>query len=265
MPCRAPSNNRLMPLLACLLGLAGAACTTETRSLTHVQASLEAAPGLAQVRLSHLARGEANRPMTLEQSAAADKLDVRFDGQPLLFDDGQPVRAYSSSLLSSYWVPEAETAIEFVRDGAVVVQTDVIDLAEDRFNYLILHGDPETPDLLVLESPLEARIVRIANLRKDGGALEYTMLDSDGEPIGDSDTIANGEGVSMPAPAQAAAVRLVAADGEQATHRINCNPSFSLVHHDEPLGLTLTPSAPESDEDWLAHCYDLDCACDAPE
>lgn len=272
MPLRAPSHSRLMPLLACLLGLTGAACTTERASLTHVEASLEAGPGLAQIRLSHLARGGADPVNT--PSNPADKLAMHLDGQPLLFGDGKPVLAYQQNSLSSYWVPEAEAGVEFVRDGKVVAQTAAIELAEERFTYLILHGDPETPDVLVLESALEARIVRIANVRKDGGALQYVLLDGDDQPIGETETLAYGAGVTLPAPANATTVRLIAANGEESTERINCNPSFSLVSYDEPFDRTdpsmfrhglLTPTAPESEEDWLAQCFDLDCSCDAPE
>ena len=261
MSYRALSCDRSIQLLACLLGLAGAACTTDVRSLTHARASLEEEPGLGQVWMSHLAHdglpGDG-------REAPFDKLDVRLDGQPLLLDGAKPVVAQSNVLIE-YYLPEGEGALDFVRNGNVLVTSEPVDIGADRFNYVILHGQAAAPQLLVLESERGARIVRIANVRKDGGALEYTMLDGDGEPIGAAESLAYGDAVSVPAPAEATAVRLAGADGEQADERINCNPGYALVAHDLPVGLALIPSRPESEDDALAHCYDLDCACDAPQ
>lgn len=262
--------SRLLPSVRpaayLLLGLALAACTTEVRSLTHVQASLEAGPGLAPLHISYLARGG------FEQTDAA-KLEVRFDGQPVVLDNGQPLEVNTTGFMLTYFVPQGPGAISFLRDGQTVAESDPLEFEVDRINHLFLYGDPDSPELLVLEDPYQQRRVRLVNVHEHGEPVTFALADQDGVPLMDAMTLAYGDWWSESVDENVAFVH-VASAGAASQAPIDCDPTFRLVVYREDeatmdlppsLGPLVAPSAPQSAEAEAALCYAPDCACDASE
>jgi hypothetical protein len=265
-PSRCPARSSR---LLCLLGLLLTACTTEVKSLTHVEASLEEGPGLGPFQASHFARGGAPWP---RNPGEADQLELQLDGQPVV-SNGRPVTLSSSGAMISYHASEGTAEFGFARDGATLVTSDPIELSPSRFNYLILHGDPDAPDLLVVSGPREQRRVRLANVRPDGADLEFALIDADGMPLGDAMALEHGTWWSEVVAPEVDAVRVIGA-GASLDVRVSCDPGLMMVAYDEPisdydaLGPTpfvglLAPSAPGSAESAAAQCFEADCDCEA--
>jgi hypothetical protein len=251
----------------CLLVLVLGACTTEVQSLTHVEASLEARPGLAPFQASHFARGGAPWPMF--QDPAADELQIYFDGQPML-SHGHPVAVSSSEAMISFHVPDATGAFGFARDGEMVATSETVELSPDRFNYVIVHGEPDEPEVLAISTAREPRRVRLANVRPDGADLELVLLDAGDMPLTDPMPLPHGTVWTEVVEANVAAVRVIGEDASIDV-RVSCDPAAVMVAYDEPtsdyssahttpfLGL-LGPTEPGGDG--LEQCFDPDCSCE---
>jgi hypothetical protein len=249
--------------LVCALSLWCAACSTETHSLTHTTASLEEFPNSGPIFFSDVRGGESDM----------DAFEVRWNGQPVLHENGDPVALESPTL--SLFMPAGSGTIELVRDGDVVLKSKPIEIARDRYTYVIAYGDRDAPELMVQNDTPEARRVRISNVRKDATEIEFAYVDANDEPLGDTMSIAYGETYSGLAGPDADKVRLIGADGAMAQLGINCNPTFHLVLYDYPQTLEdseQNPSRvgpwavtmPGSREDAAAQCFDHACRCDGP-
>lgn len=236
----------------CLLVLCS--CATEVASLTSVPAQLEFGVGLAPVQFSHLARDG--------ESAPVDELEIRFDGQPINLSSGGPLVVNNREFMISMYMPATTGRFEFLRDGQLLLTSEPVELDADRFNYLIVYGELDAPDLALLASAREARRLNVANLHADHSDLEVTLLDEAYEPLATGIVLEYGEAWSHLPDEQARSIGV--AVGDSATSmQIGCNRNIAVVVTTSgPDWMPfLAPTQPESADADAAQCFEPSCDC----
>lgn len=269
------SRRAIAPILlmAAFMSL-GSGCETEVVSITSLKVSLGYEPGLSPLWLSHNLSGS--------DGGAAAPLDVYIDGQPALpvansgnapgasdagFSPRSGVTVDPSAFLRTLFVSGGVHDIGFMRNGELVTVAEDVELATDRFNYVIVYGSDAEPAVDVISDrpasePSGSRRIRIVNMRPDRSAAAFALVDGAGAPVAElSATLAYGEVYSRSVPNTVSEIATTE-NGRQFSASFTCGHTELLVFKGGPsvpfMALPVDPAAN------FGSCATPSCSCPAP-
>ncbi|HEX5655969.1 MAG TPA: hypothetical protein VFX59_02190 [Polyangiales bacterium] len=264
-------TRRAIASVLALVACSSLGCATEVASLASLKVSLAPEPGLSPLWLSHRLVGADGAP--------AAPLDLYIDDKPALpvgsadsesdagFSAQSGVTLSSSAFLSSLFVSGGVHDVGFMRNGAPVAVAHDVELAIDRFSYVIAHGSDTAPAIAVISDrpasePSGSRRIRIVNLRPDHSAATLALLDGAGAPVADlSATLAYGEVFSRSVP-NTVSEAAISENGSPSSVRFACGHTELLVLDGGPIA-PFGPVPMDSTARFGA-CATPDCSCPAP-